>query len=281
MKPRPIAGLGEIVDEFSGLIVDQFGVLHDGTRVYAGVGPCLAKLHEAGVRMVVLSNSGRRAADNRRRLEALGLDTGYFDAVITSGEVAWRALAARGDAFHRALGRRCLLIAEAGDVSFVDGLDLQVTPNVEQADFVLVVGIDTPRRSLADYEPALVAAARRGLPLLCANSDLVRLTPTGLHPAPGALARRFGELGGLVQAYGKPLRPIFEQSLAALEGIGRDRILVVGDSLRHDIAGAQQLGLASLYVSEGVDADLDDSAVDPELRALQACARYVVPRFRW
>jgi hypothetical protein len=36
-------------------------------------------------------------------------------------------------------------------------------------------------------------------------NDLVRITPSGLHPGPGALARRYVEIGGSVHRYGKPL----------------------------------------------------------------------------
>jgi HAD superfamily hydrolase (TIGR01459 family) len=281
MMPQHIAGFAQIVDRFAGLIVDQFGVLHDGTRVYPCVEQCLRQLEDAGKRMVVLSNSGRRAADNCRRLAALGLPTAQFEAVITSGEVAWTALATRTDAFHRALGRRCLLLAEDGDQSFLDGLDLDAVGTAADADFVLVVGIDTPQRSLADYDPELALAARRNLPLLCANSDLVRLTPLGLQPAPGALARRYAELGGPVHGYGKPLRPIFDQGLAALDGIARDCVLVVGDSLDHDILGAERAGIGSIYVRGGVGADIDDATMDAAMRALDARPCYVVQEFRW
>jgi HAD superfamily hydrolase (TIGR01459 family) len=276
--PWPIEGLAEIAAAYDALIVDQFGVLHDGHRAYDGSRECVQRLHAAGKRMVVLSNSGRRAAENGDRLVTLGFPVAMFEAVITSGEVAWRALRERGDSFHRGLGDRCLLIAENDDDSFLQGLDLLRADSATDADFLLVVGIDTPQRALADYEPPLREGARRGLPLLCANGDLVRLTRFGLQPAPGALARRYAELGGEVHGYGKPLAPIFEQSLAALPGIARERVVVVGDSLEHDVVGACGVGLHSVYVRGGIDAGAG-RCVDPSAGA--CVPRYVVDRFQW
>ena len=31
-----ISGLGEIIDRFDGILIDQFGVLHDGKTVFCG-----------------------------------------------------------------------------------------------------------------------------------------------------------------------------------------------------------------------------------------------------
>jgi HAD superfamily hydrolase (TIGR01459 family) len=276
-----IRGLGDIADAFDALIIDQFGVLHDGMRAYAGVEACLRRLREAGKRMVVLSNSGRRAEDNRLRLGALGLPVALLEDVVTSGEVAWKALRHRDDPFHRALGARCLLIAEAHDTSFVDGLDLTVVGSPEAAEFVLVVGIDTPARDMEHYEPVLRASVACGLPLLCANNDFVRITPSGLHPAPGALARRYAEIGGSVHRYGKPLRPIFEQCLARLNGVPRDRVLVVGDSIEHDVLGAHGAGLPSVHVQGGVEAGEPNGALDERAAKLFATPLFRVPEFRW
>lgn len=249
-----IAGLRELVDRYDGVIVDQFGVLHDGRRPYADARACLDGLRRASKRIVLLSNSGRRAAENRTRLAALGFPPELFTDVVTSGEIAWRGLATRSDAFHAGLGHRCHLVSEGMARDFAAGLALDLVDDAAQADFILVVGIDTPRRNLDSYDPMLATALARGLPLLCANSDLVRLTREGLQPAPGALGKRYAERGGGVKWYGKPERSIFDACLAALAPLAPARVLVVGDSLQHDIAGAIGAGLSSLYIHGGIDA---------------------------
>jgi hypothetical protein len=42
-----------------GVLLDQFGVLHDGLRPYSGVQDAVKYLAEAGMRIVILSNSSR------------------------------------------------------------------------------------------------------------------------------------------------------------------------------------------------------------------------------
>ena len=281
MNSREIDGFGSIADAFDALVIDQFGVLHDGERVYPDAGPCLERLHASGKRMAVLSNSGRRARKNADRLAELGLPVTTIDAVITSGEVAWSALRTRADDFHRRLGRRCVLIAEAADADFVDGLDLEVVAAADDADFLLAVTVGTSADVVAEREPLLQAGARRGIAMLCANDDLVRPAGARLVPAPGALAERYEQLGGRVQRYGKPRRSFFEHCLQALGAVARERVLMVGDSLEHDIRGANDAGLPSVYIRGGIGADLGAAELAARAAAAGAEPTYLMERFRW
>ncbi len=278
---RHLAGFASILDTFDALLLDQFGVLHDGIRPYPGVEESLRRLHSAGKRMAVLSNSGRRAAHNADKLAVLGFPVSAFDAVLTSGEVAWESLRERADPFHRGLGCRCVLIAEANDVDFVEGLDLDVVASAGQADFLLAVTVGASAGVVADREVLLQDGVRAGIPMLCANSDIVRPAGDRLVPAPGALAQRYAELGGLVHAYGKPLRAFFERGIAKLPGLARERVLMVGDSLEHDILGAQGAGIASVYIEGGIGAggSQHETGLDPAARA--ARPTYRMTRFRW
>jgi HAD superfamily hydrolase (TIGR01459 family) len=173
------------------------------------------------------------------------------------------------------------VVAESGEALFLSGLDLELTTSTDEADFLLLIGIDTPRRSLADYAPTLEAAARRRLPMLCANSDLVRLTRWGLQPAPGALARWYEQLGGYVRWYGKPLPAIFDLCIDTLNGVDRSRVLAVGDSLEHDVHGAQLAGLATAYIRGGIGEGEPESSFESATAGLGARPDYVAEKFRW
>ena len=277
---KTINGLSEIIDHYSAFLVDQFGVLHDGQRPYPMAAFCLRAMRDAGREVLVLSNSGRRAGHNIDRLQRLGFAADLISGVVTSGEVAWRVLAARPDA-HSPSGNRCLLITEHADQSFADGLGLSLVSDPAEADFVLVVGVDTPDDTLEPYDSILVAALDRKLPMLCTNSDLIRLTPTGLRPAPGALAQSYAARGGEVTWYGKPLPAIFEHSLAQLSGIDRSRVAMIGDSLKHDIAGARAAGIASIYIQDGIGAGWTTARLEAEIEEAGARPDYVLGTLRW
>jgi HAD superfamily hydrolase (TIGR01459 family) len=288
--PRLASGLGAVAAQFDGLLVDQWGVLHDGVTPYPGVRDCLERLAALGKRVVVLSNSGRRAAPNRRLMAEIGFPETSYTALVTSGEVAWEAFKDRTDPFVADLGRRCLLFSRQGDRSIVEGLDLEPVVVAEEAEFILVSGSDAPGNDLADYEAALAAGAARGLPLVCANPDLVRVSPDGLLLGPGSIARRYEELGGRVRWIGKPHGEIYRAALAALGGVPRHRVAAVGDSLQHDIAGGKAAGLATVLVTGGIHREDFAGARNAQdcvaaLRALgagpQAWPDWIIPAVVW
>ena len=88
--PLEIAGLDEVAERFDAFLIDQFGVLRDGKGPYPGAVDTLIRLKQAGKTIIILSNSGKRSAENDRRLAALGFDRTSWDWFLTSGEVAWR-----------------------------------------------------------------------------------------------------------------------------------------------------------------------------------------------
>jgi HAD superfamily hydrolase (TIGR01459 family) len=244
-------GMSALAARYDGFILDQWGVLHDGTRPYAGAAECLQRLRAAGKRIVVLSNSGKREAENLRVMGRMGFDVGFLERCVCAGEEARRAIEARADPFHRALGRRCFAFTRGGDRAVLEGIGLEFVARVEHADFLAVLGIDSPQRSLADYENELVAGVARGLPMVCANPDIARLTPQGLVDAQGVLAVRYQALGGRVFYHGKPYPAIYRSCLAAL-ACRPEKVLMVGDSVDHDVLGAARSGIASALIPGAV-----------------------------
>lgn len=283
-------GVAPLAREFDGFIVDQWGILHDGTRPYPGALDCLRRLRHAGKRVVVLSNSGRREADNIRQMGAMGFDARLFDRCVSAGEDAREAIERRVQPFHARLGKRYYAFTRDDNVSLLDGLDLERVARVDDADFLMVIGIDSPRLGIADYEPLLAAGTARRLPMICANPDIVRVSPDGLVDAPGVLAQRYEQLGGEVFYHGKPWPAIYESCLEALGGIARERVVAVGDSIEHDVLGASRAGLRSAFVAGGIHAgDLETPwGTLPRPAAWQrfvegAAARpdYLLPAFVW
>ena len=82
-------------EAFDAVFFDQYGVLHDGRRLYPGVIETLAALKARGVRVAVLSNSGKSGEANARRLERIGVACDLYDRFVTSGDVARELLGQR------------------------------------------------------------------------------------------------------------------------------------------------------------------------------------------
>ena len=249
-----LAGIAGLAARFDGFILDQWGVLHDGTRPYRGALDCLEQLRAAGKQVVILTNSGRGESANVRFMAEMDFPARLFDRIISAGENAREAIAARTNPFHARLGRRCLTFTREGDRSILEGLGLEFVTRAGEADFLAVIGIDSPQRSLADYAAELLAARARGLPMVCANPDMTRTHPEGLVAAPGVLARRYEEMGGEVFYHGKPHPAIYASCLDALRTCAPGRVIAVGDSIEHDVLGAERAGLPSAFIASGIHA---------------------------
>jgi HAD superfamily hydrolase (TIGR01459 family) len=280
-----LKGLAPLVERFDGFVIDQWGVLHDGARPYPGALQALQRLKAEGRRIVLLSNSGLRRRENADRLARLGLKVGEsYDALVTSGEVTADMLARRRDPFFANLGRRCLLI---GPRNVVDGVGVDIVANAEAADFVLLASTNHPDFSWDETRHLLATAARRGLPLICSNPDLAAVVDGRRTKSPGELARHYAGMGCPVRLIGKPAREVFANALA-VAALSPGRIVVIGDSLEHDIAGGSRAGLATVLVMGGIHADdmpADHSKAETALAALTARfgvrPDYAVPTFRW
>jgi HAD superfamily hydrolase (TIGR01459 family) len=288
--PHFVDGIGAFADRYEGFILDQWGVIHDGRRPLPEAVAVIAELKRRNKRLVLLSNSGRRADLNRRRLAEMGFNLAMFDAVVTSGEAAWLLLQHRARPPFDRLGRRCLLFTIGGDVEVVARLGLELVEEPEEADFLLTTGLEIPPLTLGDYRQIVERAAARDLPMICSNPDKVAPVGGALQIAPGSVAEIYEQLGGQVFYVGKPHRPIYGPCFDALDGLDPSEIVAIGDSIEHDIKGANGVGIASCFLMGGIHA----SGFPPEAsRAAhqhhldQLCDRYdarpdwVAARLAW
>jgi HAD superfamily hydrolase (TIGR01459 family) len=288
--PVFVGGIGAFADRYAGFVLDQWGVIHNGTEPFADALDALIELRRRNKRVVLLSNSGRRAALNQARLEAMGFGRSLFDAVVTSGEAAWSLLRYRSHAPWSELGRRCLLLTINGDLEVVAGLGLELVAEPEAADFILATALEIPPLTLDHYRDLARRAVGRGVPLVCSNPDKVAPTADGLQLSPGTLAEIYRELGGTVHFVGKPHQPIYGACFDALDGLEPGEIVAVGDSLEHDIQGARNAGIAAAFVTTGIHAEAFPAEAGEVARA-DALARlaaahgvvpdWVLPRLVW
>jgi HAD superfamily hydrolase (TIGR01459 family) len=259
--PRFVA----IASSFKAVFFDQYGVLHDGRKAYPGARDALATLKSRGVKIVVLSNSGRTGAANAERLTKLGFEPGLYDFPVTSGDVA-RTLLKRGR-FPALLapGARCFIISTGGDDEFASALGVVTTAHSEEADLVIIAGSQADKVSLDDYRASLAPAARCGTPCMCVNPDKLMLTAAGNAPGAGRIAEIYQDLGGDVTWIGKPFSEIYHLA-ANLSGVeDRRDILCVGDSLEHDIVGARMFGAFAALVRTGLLTGVSDQELSAEI----------------
>ena len=81
--------------------------------------------------------------------------------------------------------------------------------------------------------------------LVCTNPDLIVHRGTKEEYCAGYIAKIFEELGGKVIYYGKPHKEIYEMCFKKNE-----KVLAIGDNLRTDIKGANNLNIDCLFISK-------------------------------
>ncbi|MGE0255952.1 MAG: TIGR01459 family HAD-type hydrolase [Alphaproteobacteria bacterium] len=276
MSTAFLDGIAPLADRHDALVLDLWGTLHDGIAALPGAVDALARLRQAGKQVALLSNVPLRAEVARQVVRRVGIADDLYDAIVSSGEVTWQAIATRPDDWYRGFGRRCWFIGHERHRSMLDNPGLDVAATIEDADFVLCTNPRTDTDPAEAYAEELAACAARGLPLICANPDRVVLRGTVRQTCAGAIAELYErDCGGAVRWHGKPDPSAFAAALAALDAPASTRVLVVGDSLATDIAGARNSGHHSALICGGIHAEALDIAAGelPAPERLAALAR--------
>lgn len=246
-----LASISDIKDHYDAFVIDIWGVLHDGAETYPGVLDCLRELQGCGKKVILLSNSGRRAHIVGTDLCGFGIGPELYTSVVTSGELTRLAFKTNVDSRLQCLGNRYYLFGSE-KYGLTAGLNLHRTVDAATADFILTIGIEGNPRSTEIYEETLQRLRQRGLVMVCANPDVSVNRNGVLGIGPGALADYYEQLGGRVIYFGKPYKAVYNLCLGKLDDIATDRILIVGDSLKTDIAGASDCGIDNILIGTGI-----------------------------
>jgi HAD superfamily hydrolase (TIGR01459 family) len=271
-----LEGAGTLLARYDVIISDVWGVVHDGLWALEPACAALAAFRAEGGSVVLLSNAPGPSEQIARLLDKKRVPRAAWDRLVTSGDVTRALLVADGH-------RQVFHIGTARDTIVFKGTDA-VLVDEDGAEVVVATELrDDRSESPEDYRPLLARLAARGLPFICGNPDLVVHVGADLLPCAGALATIYEELGGTVKWAGKPHRPAYDLALAAANearngrAFDMSRVLVIGDAVRTDLAGAALIGADALFIAGGIHRDevmiggvLDQTAVDDVLAATKA-----------
>ena len=268
--------LEEIISNYDALIVDLWGVIHDGSSLSPGVAETLRVLHELNKPVVFLSNAPRISNKARKNLVALNIPDNHYLDIVTSGQVAHDLLAATPTQ------KKYYYLGPSKDEDVLDDL-LNYTriSEPQMADFILNTGYEFDGQPHEEIIPLLLQLLP--LPLLCANPDMEVVKQDGSQfMCAGAVAAEYTRLGGKVAYIGKPFPDVYRVATSLL---GSGRFLAVGDNPATDIKGANDAGLDSLLITGGVLSARYGSSIS-EADAREVCRiagvspTYVLPGFR-
>ncbi|WP_099865626.1 TIGR01459 family HAD-type hydrolase [Pararhizobium haloflavum] len=276
-----ISRLNDLHANYDALLCDVWGVLHNGVAAWDDACRALQAAREAGLTVVLITNSPRRNREVALQLDGIGVPRSAYDRIVTSGDVTRKLIAAASP--------RLYFLGLDRDLTLLEGLDVERV-DAERAETILCTGpFDDENDKPDDYRTMFAPWVERGVPFICANPDLIVERGDRLVLCAGALAAVYADMGGEVRLTGKPYPAMYDAALehvADLRGAADPvRALAIGDGMPTDVKGAEDYGLDLLYVAAGIHARdyassgrIDPERLDAFLKKEGAAPDYWMPR---
>lgn len=270
----------DVIDNYDLFIVDVWGVVHnDGVKTFEGVIDLLQEIQNREKHLHFLSNSPGSAKEVKEALFNIGIEEKYYDDVHTSGEETRLLLTSH----ELGVGNNCFVIDETRGI--IDGTFIKEESNLDNADFVLASGIKS-RLDLGVYDNLLTEIKSRNLKMICPNPDIIVKTIEGELFCPGAIAKKYEDLGGDVTYIGKPYSKVYDRIFHKYT-FTKDRIIGIGDGPYTDIMGANNFGIDSALVIETgilatkffISNNIDKKSLGTYLDNIKIHPKYIIKRF--
>ena len=143
--------------------------------------------------------------------------------------------------------------------------------------FIVLIGLfDEHEDDLENYKKLL--KDRISKTLICTNPDLTVHRGNVEELCAGSVAKVFEQLGGKVIYFGKPYEEVYKMCFKSEE-----KVLAIGDNLRTDIKGANNLNIDSVFISDGVHRDEynEISELDTLLKKYKVKANFFQRELKW
>ncbi len=265
------ATIRELVDRYSVMLFDSYGVLADSFGSYPGAVELIAELNRAAKPYYVLTNDASALPETRSgRFRRMGLDIAP-DAIITSGSLLVDHFRREGLA-----GARCVVLGTDDSRSYVRAAGGRIAEPSEPFDAV-VIGDQAGFPFVETVDQVMSAMFRRidageGVRLVLPNPDLIYPTAEGgFGIASASVALLFeaalelrypGRPGLRFERLGKPHPAMFQE---ARRRSGTSDMVMIGDQPETDIRGANAFGIHSALVNTGI-AENAAAPLPPDVR---------------
>ena len=267
---KKLEHLSKIYTLYDTFIIDLWGVMHNGISLNKSAIEAVDNLLKNSKKIVFLSNAPRPSNKVKQFLRKLNMNEKFLSNVMTSGEAAMQAIN------QNQFGKLFYHLGPSRDDSIFNNVKHNKT-KLENCEFILCTGLfDQHEDDLNYYKELLKDSISKKL--ICTNPDLTVHRGETEEYCAGSIAAIFESLGGKVIYFGKPYKEIykicFEKS---------DNVLAIGDNLRTDIKGANNLNIDSIFISNGVHRDefKDHNELKKLLEKYEVNATYVQAELIW
>ena len=270
MKIKKLEHLSEIFKEYDAFIIDLWGVMHNGIKLNSSAMNAVGELQANGKRVVFLSNAPRPTKKVVEFLKRMKMEDRFLKNVLTSGEATLNSLK------NNKFGKKFYHLGPQRDDSLFSDIKENKT-TLDKCDFILCTGLfDEEEENLKYYEELLKKYTNKKL--VCTNPDLI-VHKGGIEEyCAGKIAEVFENLGGEVIYFGKPHKEVYLSCLKA-----NQKTLVIGDNLKTDIKGANNMNLDSIFITSGVHKSKMNNVelIEKLLKEYKVSAKYFQEELTW
>jgi len=281
-----LPGLSRIAADYDAILCDVWGVIHNGRESFARACAALKQFRETRGPVVLITNAPVPKDRVTRLFPNLGVPMDCFDDVVASGDATRNELkrVAPGPVYRIGLDE---------DFGVYAGLPIQFSDDPDVAKVICCTSLrEYPDGTPEPYREEIKRLASHGLPMICANPDVVFRQGDKLIWSAGSLAQIYVQEGGQVISPGKPDAPIYRlafERVAQLAGkaISPGRTLAIGDGPATDVLGANRQGIDALFIGGGIHGHAMGAggaflaSAEKVLAADGVSAKWAMPELSW
>ena len=264
-------GLRSVFDNYELLFIDLWGVVHNGIELHENAIHTLSKISEAKKDYILLTNAPRPNKTVKIFLEKLGLDKSMREKVFTSGE------AALGYLKKNYISQKFYHIGPPRDFNLFIDFKNEKTEDIDKSNYLLCTGLyDQHDQDLNFYKELLINSISKKM--ICTNPDLIVDKGKKREYCAGSVAMIFEKIGGEVIYFGKPYPEVYNQAIKS----NKKKVIAIGDNLRTDIKGANNMNYDSLIITSGVhNKEFEKEDIEKVLKNYNVKATFSQSILKW
>lgn len=246
-----------IVTKYDVVFFDAYGVLKNYNGLIPGIESTIKYLIEEQIDFYVLTNDASRSpVELAASYQALGIKEITEEKIISSGMLAREYLrfkVKKGTAAYLGTSKSAHYIESHGlSTLSIRQLDLDHVEDVNVLVLLDDEGFDWKR----DLNKVINLLRKRNIPVIVANTDLAYpVTDEEVSIAIGGLSEMIEKvMGKRFIKFGKPDSQMFMfayERILEKKQVSKEKILMVGDTLKTDILGGNKFGIDTVLVLTG------------------------------
>lgn len=249
-----ISSYKELIDDHQVFVFDLCGVVHDGKELHAPTIDFIKDLRKKNKQIIFLSNSPNSHHKALQHLKEKDFNLLDGEIIHTSGDYFLHFI--KQNNYHN---KKFYFFGKERNREFLLVNDFILVEDPVAADYIVASPFSSNKLEIEEITSHALSLIKYKLTYFCINPDMYAPYGDEIRYTPGYFAHMYSEAGGKVKYFGKPGKDIYEYVLKPVisnQNIKKNKIIMIGDSMRTDIQGAKNYEIKSVLVGGGYHSNI-------------------------